>query len=90
MNNKYDIIKNFPDIKLSYDNNLHRKVYCDIYLSIPKGTKSFLWFTYENKNNVCYLLQLNKYNQIDMLNNMLCVLMIVYRIIQSYMELILY
>jgi hypothetical protein len=65
MNNKYDIIKNFPDIKLSYDNNLHRKVYCDIYLSIPKGTKSFLWFTYENKNNVCYLLQLNKYNQID-------------------------
>ena len=65
MRNNYDIIKKFPDIKLSCDNYLHRKVYCDIYLSIPKGIKSFLWFTYENDINVCYILELNKYNNID-------------------------
>lgn len=55
---------NFPKFELSYDNLLHKKVYSDIYLLIPKGVKVFSWFTYYKNKNLCVLLHLNNNNKI--------------------------
>ena len=49
---RQNILKRFPDIKLSYDKMLHNKVYADLFMIIPKGPKAFLWFTYVDNNNV--------------------------------------
>ena len=68
VNNEY-ILSKFPEINLSYDNILHRKVYSDLYFLIPKGKKGFLWFTYKEKHNICYFLELNKYNKITNIIN---------------------
>ena len=62
VNNEF-ILNKFPEINLSYDNILHRKVYSDLYFLIPKGKKGLLWFTYKEKHNICYFLELNKYNR---------------------------
>lgn len=70
VNNHY-ILNTFPLINLSYDKILHRKVYSDLYFLIPKGKKGFLWFTYKDKHNICYFLELNKYNKIININNYL-------------------
>lgn len=67
-NDKKIILKRFPKVKLSYDKTLHKKVYADLFMIQPKGTPSFLWFTYYGNRNICVLLQLNrKYNvkQVD-------------------------
>lgn len=63
INEKYFINK-FPKIELSYDTILHRKVYTDIYILIPTGTKAFAWFTYYKNQNLCVIMQLNKNNHI--------------------------
>ena len=43
---KQNIISNFPNIKLSYENITHKKVYdANIVLAIPDGNKYFAWFT---------------------------------------------
>ena len=61
---RQNILKRFPDIKLSYDKTLHNKVYADLFMIIPKGPKAFLWFTYIDNNNVAILLILNKHGNI--------------------------
>lgn len=61
---RQNILKRFPDIKLSYDKTLHNKVYADLFMIVPKGPKAFLWFTYIDNNNVAILLILNKYGNI--------------------------
>ena len=39
------ILKDFPNIELSYEKNIHKKVpSSNIYLTIPKGKKYFVWF----------------------------------------------
>lgn len=53
------ILRRFPDIKLSYNKNINRKVYADFYQIIPKGQKAFMWFTYVHKKNVCMVLRLD-------------------------------
>ena len=35
------ILKDFPNLELSYEKKLHKKVQSDIYLTIPKGQKIF-------------------------------------------------
>jgi hypothetical protein len=62
------ILKRFPDIKLSYDKTLHKKVYADLFMIVPKGPKAFLWFTYLDNNNVAILLLLNKRGNIKSLD----------------------
>ena len=57
--NYKSIMRRFPDIKLSYNKNINRKVYADFYQIIPKGQKAFLWFTYVHKKNVCMVLRLD-------------------------------
>jgi hypothetical protein len=54
-------IQEFPkeNIKLSYENIVHKKVYdCDWVVAIPYGKKSFGWFTvnYETNQPVCLLI----------------------------------
>jgi hypothetical protein len=53
-----EIIKNFPNIELSYETVGHNKVY-DFILCIPEGKKVFAWFTTYKKQNVCFLMEIN-------------------------------
>jgi hypothetical protein len=63
MNDNY-YINRLPELKLSYDNIIYKKVFANLYALIPVGIKVLAWFTYENDNNICILLHLNKYNKI--------------------------
>ena len=61
---KQEILNNFPNIKLSYENIIHNKVICnkineyEVYLAIPCGKKCFAWFTVFNEENVCLIMEL--------------------------------
>jgi len=61
---KKQLIDRFPPLELSYENVLHKKVYADVYLVIPSGKKAFVWFTYWQDKNVCFVLLLNDKNNI--------------------------
>ena len=52
----------FPkDIKLSYENMIHKKVFnADIMLAIPEGKKCYLWFTTYREKNICFILELDE------------------------------
>ncbi len=61
------ILREFPNVKLSYETIAHKKVYnCDFILAIPEGAKCFIWFTIFNDKFVCLLFELenNKKKQI--------------------------
>ena len=59
------ILSEFPNIKLSYENITHKKVYnSDIILAIPEGIKCFAWFTTYNDKNVCLIMELADNNHI--------------------------
>lgn len=62
---KVSIMERFPDIELSYDKILHKKVYADYYLVLPKGKKVLAWFTYCKGEDVCLILELDKNNNIS-------------------------
>jgi hypothetical protein len=50
----------FPNIKLSYVKNIHKKVSsANIFLAIPKGNKYFAWFRTFKKYSICFLLELD-------------------------------
>ena len=54
-----EILDEFPNIKLSYENIIHKKVYnLDYVTAIPEGKKCFAWFTYYNNQNVCFIMDL--------------------------------
>ena len=56
---KQDILSDFPNVKLSYENIKHKKVYnSDIILVIPDGKKCFAWFTYINDKPSCLIMEL--------------------------------
>jgi hypothetical protein len=61
---KQYLLNRFPSLELSYENLLHRKVCADLYMLIPKGQKSFAWFTYWQEKNYCFILLLNDKNNI--------------------------
>ena len=62
---KESILSEFPNIKLSYENITHKKVYnSDIILAIPEGRKCFAWFTTYNDKNVCFIMELAENTQI--------------------------
>lgn len=61
---KKQLIARFPSLELSYENILHKKVCADVYMLIPNGQKSFVWFTYWKDKNVCLVLRLNEHNNI--------------------------
>jgi hypothetical protein len=57
------IMEKFPSVELSYEKNLYKKVQhkSDIYLTIPKGRKYFIWLTTYKSSPACLLLELNKH-----------------------------
>lgn len=61
MNELKQILKFFPKIKLSYEKILDKKVYirdyAQVFMLIPKGQKSFVWFTNNGIQNITYLLK---------------------------------
>jgi hypothetical protein len=66
MLDKEEILSNFPNIKLSYENIIHKKVFNSNYMvAIPTGKKCFVWFTTINGKSTCLLLELSKDKQIE-------------------------
>jgi len=70
MQQSFNILSNFPKIKLCYENIIHNKVYnykynTDYCLAAPLGDKCFIWFSsFENKNEF-YILCLNETGNIS-------------------------
>jgi hypothetical protein len=63
---KETILSDFPNVKLSYENMTHNKVFnSDIILALPEGRKSFAWFTTHNDKNVCLIMELAENKQIS-------------------------
>ena len=50
------LLKRLPDLKLPYD-NIHKKVFSDLYVLIPKGKKHIVWFTYFQDKRVCLFIE---------------------------------
>ena len=64
-NDKENVLREFPNIKLSYENITHKKVYnSDYIVAIPEGKKCFAWFTCVNDKMVCLLMELINRNNI--------------------------
>jgi hypothetical protein len=64
-NDKESILSEFPNVKLSYENIIHKNVYnADIILAIPEGIKCFAWFYTFNEKNVCFIMELTEKKQI--------------------------
>jgi hypothetical protein len=61
---KTQLLNRFPSLELSYENVLHKKVSADLYMLVPKGQKSFAWFSYWKENNYCFILLINDKNNI--------------------------
>ena len=62
---KQTILSDFPNIKLSYENISHKKVYnSDMILLIPEGKKCFAWFTYINDKPICLIMELGQHKNI--------------------------
>jgi hypothetical protein len=59
------ILSKFPNIKLSYETVVYKKVYnADMNIAIPEGVKCFAWFTTVNDKNVCLIMELTENKQI--------------------------
>lgn len=62
---KETILSEFPNIKLSYENVVYKKVYnSDYIVAIPQGKKCFAWFTSFNDQMVCFIMELTNNKQI--------------------------
>ena len=69
---KAHILSGFPEIKLSYENITHKKVYnSDIVMAIPEGLKCFAWFSHFNDAPVCFIMELGK-QQISQIQILSC------------------
>jgi hypothetical protein len=68
---KNNILKRLPDLKLSYE-NIHKKVFSDLYFLIPKGKKYIVWFTYYQDKKVCIFVETNPGSK-KIINNMFIV-----------------
>ena len=63
---KDNLVRDFPNIKLSYENIVYKKVYKPDYIvAAPEGTRCFAWFTTLNEKMVCLLMELTPTNQIS-------------------------
>jgi len=62
---KENTLKEFPNIKLSYENIIYKKVSsADYFVAIPEGKKCFAWFTFINDKPVCAIMELTDKKQI--------------------------
>ena len=61
-NEKEELLSAFPNIKLSYENILHKKVLSindSLIIGIPEGKKCFAWFTTYKDKCSCFILELD-------------------------------
>jgi hypothetical protein len=66
---KVDILREFPNVKLSYEKIIHKKVYGgDLLLGIPYGKKCFAWFTTIKDKMLCILLEVDDKNKKEFTN----------------------
>ena len=59
----HHLLKRFPSFELSYETISHKKVFNENYnlaIAIPNGIKYFLWFSFYENKDVCYLMELNR------------------------------
>ena len=63
--------KRFPKIELSYETVAHKKVSSnyDICVAVPSGKKKMAWFTYNGDKDACFMLDLNKDQQVTKMVN---------------------
>ena len=60
-----NFLKEFPNVELSYETIVHKKVYnSDFMLAIPEGKKGFAWFTTFQKQNVCVMMEITENKKI--------------------------
>ena len=60
-----EILRSFPsNVKFSYEKGTHKKVLSDVYVIIPRGKKYFVWFTHQNRKNICIFLEIGYQNKI--------------------------
>ena len=63
---KENILSIFPNIKLSYENVIYKKVLnSDYIVAIPEGKKCFAWFTSINDKMICLIMELSENKQIN-------------------------
>jgi len=63
---KESILSSFPNIKLSYENIVYKKVsQSDNIIAIPEGVKCFAWFTTFKDRNICLIMELSGNKQIS-------------------------
>jgi len=62
-----DVMKRFPEFKLSYEIMSHKKVsdQYDVCLAIPYGKKAFLWYTFWGEEDVCFYMELGRDKKIN-------------------------
>jgi len=64
-NERENVLREFPKIKLAYENIIHKQVYnYNIIMAIPCGIKCFAWFTEYKNQNVCFIMDLNENKKI--------------------------
>jgi hypothetical protein len=57
---KVQLLLKFPNIKLSYEKIIHKKVYTiDLLLAVPCGKKCFAWFTSFKDKMSCIILEVD-------------------------------
>ena len=62
---KENVLREFPNLKLSYENIIYKKVYnSDYIVAIPEGKKCFAWFTSFKDKMVCFIMELATNKQI--------------------------
>jgi hypothetical protein len=62
---KEEMLREFPNIKLSYENIIYKKVSNQDYIvAIPEGKKCFAWFTFIHDKPNCLLMELTDRKQI--------------------------
>ena len=60
--NTKTVLSRFPQFELSYETISHKKVSepYDVALAIPMGKKYYVWFSFDGKRNVCYLMEITR------------------------------
>ena len=61
-----DVTSQIYKFELSYETVSHMKVVdqYDMVLALPAGKKGYLWFSHDNVNHICYLLETNRNKKI--------------------------
>lgn len=59
------LLNDFPNIELSYETMVHKKVFdADFVVAIPEGKKFFAWFTVLRTQNVCIVMEISDNKEI--------------------------